>query len=132
MKTIEIVGDLKKFDVKNNTANSVIKLTGEFEKIYDGFHEVNEIYGHRIMLFIALMKSHKELSWRTRKHNDGNSITEWFIGGMNLPSGQITYHIPNSFWGVLDDINTLEVAPAFDGHTSDMVITRLNNWCFTL
>jgi hypothetical protein len=48
---------------------------------------------------------------------------------MNLPTGMITYHLPlDHFWSKLDDINELEYAPEWDGHTSDDVITRLFEW----
>ena len=52
---------------------------------------------------------------------------------MQLPSGTITYHLPiDQFWEKLSDINTLEKAPAWDGHTSNDVILRLLDWIPTL
>lgn len=101
-------------------------------KISDGFHTFDQLYAHRILLFIALMKSHKDISWKSRLHNDGTGFVGWFIGGMSLPNGQITYHIPDQFWNLLNNINTLEKSPEWDGHTSDDVLKRLNNWAFTL
>jgi hypothetical protein len=101
-------------------------------KISDGYHTFEELYAHRIILFITLMKCNKYISWKSKLHNDGNSFDGWFIGGMKLVSGDITYHIPDKFWDMLEDIKTLEKAPEFDGHTSDDVIKRLNSWALAL
>ena len=107
-------------------------ITGENLDIFDGYHKMSELYTHRIMLFIALMKSHPELSWKSKLHNDGTSYDGWFIAGMHLPSGDITYHISDKFWDALENINTLEKSPPWDGHTGDDVLKRLNSWIVTL
>lgn len=106
-------------------------LEGDF-KASDSYHDFDQLYAHRILLFIALIKSHKDIAWKSRLHSDGTSFDGWFIAGMSLPSGQITYHIADQFWNMLDNINTLEKSPEWDGHSSDDVLKRLNNWCFTL
>ena len=112
------------------------KITIETEnpgKISDGFHTFDELYAHRIILFICIMKMNKLISWKSKVHSDGEPVWKgWFVAGINLPSGQITYHIPENFWDLLDSIDTLAKAPDFDGHTSDDVIRRLNNWSMTL
>lgn len=105
-----------------------VKDTGD---ISDGFHTFNELYAHRIILFMCLMNSYPELSWKSRKHFDGQSYKDWFIAGMNLPSGNITYHIPNKFWRKIK-IQELDSAPEWDGHTSDDVLKRLTEWNSTL
>lgn len=107
-------------------------ITGENLDVFDGYHKMSELYSHRIMLFMALMKTYPELSWKSRLHNDGTSYDDWFIAGMHLPSGDITYHISDKFWGALDNINTLEKSPPWDGHTGEEVLRRLNNWIVTL
>lgn len=101
-------------------------------QISDGFHTFDELYSHRIILFISLMKCNKSISWKSRLHDDGSSFDGWFISGMNLKQGTITYHIPERFWDMLSDVETLDVAPKFDGHTSDDVIKRLKQWAETL
>lgn len=119
----------------NFLGGKMAKITIECEnpgKISDGFHSFDELYAHRIFLFISLVKLNKQISWRSRKHDDGTSYDGWFICGMDLPSGTITYHIPDKFWNMLDTIETLEVAKKWDGHTSEDVIRRLNNWAITL
>lgn len=101
-----------------------VKDTGE---ISDGYHTFNELYAHRIMLFLTLMNSWPDISWKSKKHFDGESYKDWFIAGMNLPSGTITYHIPNKFWKKAK-VEELENAPEWDGHTSDDVLKRLSSW----
>ena len=97
--------------------------------VSDGYHTFNELYAHRCSLFAGLMKSHKQLSWKSRVHNDGTGYDGWFIAGMNLPLGTITYHLPTEqFWDSTADITELEVAPVWDGHTSDDVIKRIIDW----
>ena len=100
----------------------------------DGYHTFNELYEHRISLFVALMLSHKELSWIAHKHDDGSFYDGWVLAGMDLPTGTITYHLPDirlqSFDG--KGVRILSRAPEWDGHDSMDVIERLNDWAATL
>lgn len=97
----------------------------------DGYHTFNELYAHRIALFIALMKSHVDISWRSRKHDDGSMFDGWFIAGMNLPTGVVTYHLPDSDWRKLDPIVIYDAAPKWDGHTPADVVDRVERWILT-
>lgn len=101
--------------------------TGE---ISDGYHTFNELYEHRHMLFILLMRAYPHLSWRSTLHEDGTMFDNMFIAGMNTPQGQITYHMPMSVWGMLDygEIPILATAPKWDGHTSRDVVSRMFDW----
>lgn len=128
MKVI-IEGKIENFVSKGLEKGMVIE--GDFN-VTDSYHSFEELYAHRILLFIALMKGSPEISWKSRNHNDGTSYDGWFIAGMHLPSGDITYHISDKFWGMLQNINTLEKSPPWDGHTSEEVIRRLNNYVITL
>lgn len=96
--------------------------------ISDGYHTFAELYEHRISLFVALMKSHRDISWAAKEHADGSGFEGWFIAGMDLPTGAITYHLPNEWWSELDDIPLLERAPVWDGHSSSDVVNRLRAW----
>lgn len=106
-------------------------LEGDFS-VSDSYHSFQELYSHRILLFICLMKQNKDVSWKSRVHSDGTSYDGWFIAGMKLTSGDITYHIPDNFWEMTSDIKVLEKSPEWDGHNSEEVLRRLNNWGFTL
>ena len=96
----------------------------------DGYHTFAELYLHRHFLFMALMISHPEKSWRSKVHADGTMYPDWFIAGMNLPAGVITYHLPIKAWENLDDhdIPTLQTAPEWDGHTPHDVLLRISDW----
>lgn len=69
----------------------------------DGYHTFAELYDHRNHLFVALMRSNPSLSWRASNHEDGTMFDGWFVAGMHLSSGDITYHLPVSMWGMLND-----------------------------
>lgn len=107
--------------------NQAVPVTGETS---DGYHTFNELYEHRCTLFVALMRAYPFLSWRSRAHADGSVWDGWWIGGMNLHTGTVTYHLPESAWNLLDDteVETLERAPEWDGHTSADVVQRLREW----
>jgi hypothetical protein len=78
-----------------------------------------------ISLLIALMRSHKSISWKSKKHDDDSWWSGYFIVGMDLPGGDITFHLPLSHWRSLSMIKTLDKAPKFDSHTTKDVIERL-------
>lgn len=102
----------------------------EVNNVSDGYHTFDELYEHRNLLFIALMKSNPKLSWRANNHHDGTNYEGWFIAGMHLPTGDISYHLPNSMWELLDysGVETTNKAPEWDGHTSQDVVERLRKF----
>ena len=106
-------------------------------KISDGYHTFDELYEHRIVLFIALCKAlwidpqyqtgQKSHVWRSLKHSDGSSFNGWFVMGIGKERGeQITYHLPMSKWEETEFAPTLDFAPNFDGHTPEDVLKRLS------
>lgn len=100
-------------------------------KVSDGYHTFDELYEHRCHLFVALMRSHPDMAWRSMKHADGTMFEGWFIAGMRLPTGDISYHLPSAMWDTLDSaaILTIDTAPKWDGHTASDVVDRLSAWC---
>ena len=109
-----------------------ITIKCDVGEVSDGYHTFNELYAHRCSLFAALTTSYKHLSWKSKLHNDGSSFDGWFIAGMDLPTGTVTYHLPNiPFWDSMK-INEIEKAPEWDGHTSDDVIKRIIQWVDSL
>lgn len=73
------------------------------------------------------MCSYPKISWRANNHEDGTMYDGWFVAGMHLPTGDISYHLPVRLWKYLDGygIKTTNKAPKFDGHTSSDVLNRL-------
>lgn len=102
-------------------------------EVSDGHHTFNELYDHRITLFIALcahVRKYREdyRVWRSRIHSDGSALEGWFVVGIGTePGKQVTYHLPLSRWAETDAVvdATFERAPEFDGHTSRDVLARL-------
>jgi hypothetical protein len=97
--------------------------------ITDGYHTFDELYDHRITLYIALCKALKNGNvWRSQLHSDGSNYDGWFILGIWFEKGkQITYHIQNYRWDEAEFAQTLDKAPEFDGHTSEDVLERIKN-----
>ncbi len=102
-------------------------------KISDGYHTFDELYEHRITLYMLLCKSafHYMGSstpvWISKKHSDGSEWGGWFLLGIYIEKGkQITYHLPISKWEECKEFSIIkEQAPEFDGHTSEDVLKRL-------
>lgn len=99
--------------------------------ISDGYHTFEELYEHRIELFIALcvmVDMHgAPLVWKSWRHSDGELAFGggWFLLGIGKDKGQqITYHLPSKYWGRCQFME-LEQAPKFDGHTPKDVLQRL-------
>jgi len=98
--------------------------------VCDGYHTFDELYEHRISLFLKLCdKIYGEMDvWRSKLHNDGSNFDGWFLLGIDKRKGkQITYHLPIEKWVYANFAQTLDRAPEFDGHTSDDVLQRLHN-----
>ena len=104
-------------------------MVQDLGNLSDGYHTFNELYEHRHWLFITLMCLYKAGEpWRSMLHDDGSSYDGWFIAGMTMTEGQISYHLPLEYWNALNfyHIKTYDKAPPFDGHTSEDVIKRLS------
>jgi hypothetical protein len=122
----------KTCDVKVDFLNSEIKSSKiDTNLISDGYHTFGELYQHRIELYIALCKelnnNKKSKIWKSKKHSDGSAWDGWFIMGIDKDNGeQITYHLPMDYWRKTSFAEELELAPEFDGHTSDDVLYRIS------
>lgn len=121
--------------------NAQIKKLDNSGKISDGYHTFNELYDHRITLFMSLANLVQEcLSleysdkpyrvknvrsvWKSYLHNDLSKMDGWFVAGIDFNNYQITYHLPLEVWDHLE-VTELACAPEFDGHTAEDVLERL-------
>ena len=107
---------------------------GEEMQVSDGYHTMDELYDHRIALYVALCKQicnqpygeGRYGVWRSKLHSDGSSFEGWFVLGIGKEAGrQITYHLPTHLWGDTYFAETLLKAPDFDGHNPNDVLNRL-------
>lgn len=86
------------------------------KQISDGYHTFEELYYHRMILFLRILKDHKDIAWRSKQHHDGTMFDGDFICGIDTPKGQYTYHYKLKYWGLFEGIRTLDRAPEYDGH----------------
>lgn len=113
--------------------HKLIRAEGEDLEVSDGYHTFDELYEHRIELWITVCRlnyndpQYQNTSvWRSKLHSDGSSFDGWFILGITKPNGQqLSYHLPMDRWGDTEFAPTIEKAPDFDGHTSQDVLERL-------
>jgi hypothetical protein len=109
-----------------------ISIECEIGSVSDGYHSFDELYDHRCLLFLAVQDlwcdtpgcDDNRCAWKSRWHHDDTGFEGWFIAGLTLPQGQISYHIPEKFWDHCR-ARELERAPEWDGHTSQDVLERL-------
>jgi len=74
------------------------------------------------------MNSYPGLSWKSCQHDDGTMFEgDWFIAGIDLPTGDITYHLEGQFWDMAK-VQALEFAPEWGGHTASDGLKRLESW----
>jgi hypothetical protein len=99
----------------------------------DGFtHTFESLHSHQYALFIALCKvvhysqKYEFPVWKSKSHSDGSKMEGWFIMGISYKKGeQITYHLPMSEWEKCWFAREHDMAPTWDGHTSNDVLERL-------
>lgn len=99
----------------------------------DGYHTFAELYEHRHSLMLALMHSLPSLSWFSLRHADGElpfGDDKWFIVGIQLPTGPITYHLPIRLFDLARKTGAQELKTGrlWDGHTADEVVSCLLAW----
>jgi hypothetical protein len=110
--------------------NEAILSLDATSDVSDGHHTFGELYDFRNLLFVIILQTHPLASWRAAKNADGSLWDGWFVAGINrAPGEQITFHLPLRLWHSLDMIETHDVNPYFDGHTSSDVLDRLKSLC---
>lgn len=94
-------------------------------EVSDGFHTFNSLYHQRLILFAALCNTYSKVSWKSKRHDDGEIPFGggWFIVGIETPKGQYTYHYELKDWDLFK-CKELDRAPKWDGHT-DKDVERL-------
>jgi len=102
---------------------------GEHEQVSDGYHTFGELYDHRRALTAVLagMAATAGDSWRSKAHHPDDSPMfpgGYFIVGINLPTGMITYHYKLKHWNDFGSVPELEHAPKWDGATPADTVTR--------
>lgn len=84
--------------------------------VSDKWHTFEELYYHRMILFLTIQKAHLNKSWKSKQHHDGTMFNDSFVVGIETPEGQYSYHYNLKYWDLFKDIKELERAPEYDGH----------------
>lgn len=94
-------------------------------QVSDGTNTFDDLYAMRHALFVALCHEMAERgAWKSLLHEDGTSYEGYFIAGIELPEGMITYHLPMELWDILK-VEALDKGRPWDGHTAADVVDRL-------
>lgn len=111
-------------EIVNNLILSFKDIGWSTKDISDKWHTFNELYYHRMILFLVIQRSYPDLAWKSKQHHDGTMFDDSFVVGIETPKGQYSYHYNLKYWDLFSEVKELERAPEFDGHQpSD--ITRL-------
>lgn len=126
-KTLEEIKD-KENEKKHQELQQCLdnNRLGDFS---DGSHSFNELYHHRAILFSVICNQHKDLAWKSKKHDDGSMFDDMFIVGIDTPQGQATYHYYTDQYWDLFNVKELEYAPKWDGHSPEEAIERIKSLC---
>ena len=87
------------------------------DAISDGYQTFGELYEHRDKLFAVIVNEHKDISWKSRRHSDGEQVFGWFIVGIETPEGQYAYHVKDTpeNWSMFH-VEDRKKAKKYDGH----------------
>ena len=101
------------------------------DDVSDGYHTFKELYAHRRALTALLAtltaRSGSGDAWRSKAHHpDDFPIYEgYFIVGIELPTGTITYHYALEHWDDFRNVREAKYARRWDGASADQTVTRL-------
>lgn len=106
------------------------------DSISDGYHTFGELYDHRRALTAALAKAAPHPvdggweAWRSKRHHpDELPIFEgYFVVGIDLPNGTITYHYELAHWDDFAHVQELRHARKWDGASPADTVNRLLTW----
>ena len=80
----------------------------------DEYHSMEELYTHRTMLFAVICNQNKNISWKSKLHEDDSMFENMFIAGINTSEGQYTCHCDIKFWDLFN-VDILHKSPKWDG-----------------
>ena len=146
--------DYKQPKWKIEYLNKQLKEIDNIGQVSDGYHTFDELYDHRIILYLSLLSymnddyrgtyhddgryDHSSQSykvWYSDTHFDGSKWDGWLIVGCvnNETQEQISYHINSSYEYLLKarGFDKFDKGVEWDGHTSEDVMDRLTKWLIT-
>lgn len=102
-------------DIKELYENE--KNNGKGSEIREEYHSMSELYFNRLVLFSVLCNQNPDISWKSKKYENGTMIPDFFIVGISTPEGDYCYHYQLKYWNLFN-IKELERSPHYDGHIS--------------
>lgn len=107
-------------------------LEGHPGQLTDGFHTMEELYDHRRALTAVIAawagRMAEPAAWRSKAHHpdDGPMFDGgYFIVGIELDTGTITYHYKLTHWDDFAAVPEVEHAPKWDGAPPGETVARL-------
>lgn len=137
--TITIAKEVEQSKMSKKLGAKITAIGEDSMQVSDGYHTMDELYAHRVSLFVCIARSIQAANkfarmsghagipiWKSWVNSDGAQYEGWFIMGIFLEAGkQITYHLPASRWEECSFADFKHQAPEWDGHTSADVLERL-------
>jgi hypothetical protein len=123
---------MKKYHlVKGGAAVETFSMLDD-EELSDGYHTFGELYDHRRALTAVIAgwaaTTYADAAWRSKAHHpDDSPMFEggYFIVGIEMDTGAITYHYKLKHWDDFAAVPEREHAPKWDGATPADTVTRL-------
>jgi len=124
-----MIGDVE-YTVTTEDGKLVLIECQDSGKISDGFHTMAELYAHRRALtaLLAACAAVENDAWRSKEHHpDDDPMFEggYFVVGIELPTGTITYHYKMKYWDDFAAVPERPHAPKWDGATPGDTVSRL-------
>lgn len=113
------------FDIFSIPKNTYVFKEYEKGDISDGYHTFDELYYHRMILFLIICNTYKDNAWKSWKHEDATMYEDYFIVGITTEVGDYSYHFHKDYWDFFE-VKELANAPKWDGHTPNNVVRLLN------
>lgn len=95
----------------------------------DGYHTFAELYQYRMLYNAWAVRAWMQAGFRvikSHKHYDGSPAFDGFIVQAELPTGQVSNHYSNKYWGLFD-VYEVERADEWDRHTPQIAAQRLKD-----
>lgn len=110
-------------EVSGKTHKTHVFNVESLKDVSDGYHTIDELYQHRILLFLLLCKTSSYVCY----YKEDPNAPDWVIVYLYLTPGntQISYHVPKTYLPAIKKFATEDHDHKWDGHTSNDVLARL-------
>lgn len=123
--TASVIDDIDGFKIVPGGATGLAIPDTGIGDLSDGYHTFNELYHHRAILFSVICNQNPEKAWKSKLHSNGTMYDGMFIVGIETECGNATYHYDiEPYWDMFN-VEELQAAPEWDGHTPTDAINRI-------